>query len=109
MIYVLKIDDDFIDRYTNEVGLDKKIKYGEMYLSVSEESDIFDNKYISLIAKCEKQKEITEIEDIEIDEEYLVYNKDKESILFLSTFPDIKKIFDYEFITLDDFSIVNHW
>lgn len=30
MIYVLKIDDDFIDRYINEVGIDKKIKYGEI-------------------------------------------------------------------------------
>lgn len=108
VIYVLKIDDDFMDRYINEIGINKKIQYGKMCLSVSEESDMFDNKYISLIARCEKHKEISEIEDIETEEEYLIYNKNKESILFLSTFPDIKKIFDYQYITIDDFSVINH-
>ncbi len=106
MIYVLKIDDDFMEKYHDKY-YGNSISFKDLYM--------YDDKYHDglhiYIYKYTTKQEISIKENYWYEDFYIIYNdyKKKFAIIKKEDFEVIQDNINYEPITIGDFSIVNHW
>ena len=113
MIYVLKIDKDLLNKYFSKLKLNVGyLRYKNMNLSISEEKNCNLEKEILLDINTSKRDIIIEVYYINKNYiYYIVYSETKDILCLLEEidYEAIKdNIYDYKFITIDDFSVVNH-
>lgn len=113
MIYVLKIDKDLLNKYFSKLKLNVGyLRYKNMNLSISEEKNCNLEKEILLDINTSKRDFIIDTDYINKNYiYYIVYSEKKDTLCLLENidYEVIKdNIFNYEFINIDDFSVVNH-